>query len=47
VPMNRVIKPSNMTLAWHVTCRREKMFIQNRPLGKPRSRWKDNIKVSI
>jgi len=24
VPMNRVIKSSNMTLAWHVACRREK-----------------------
>ena len=23
------------------------MFIQNRPLGKPRRRWKDNIEMGI
>jgi hypothetical protein len=23
------------------------MFIQNRPLGKPRRRWMDNIKMGI
>jgi len=51
-----VIKSRRMIWAWHVACMGERrglyrVFVWKpegkRPLGRPRRRWKDNIKMGI
>jgi hypothetical protein len=52
----RVIKPRSMRWAGHVACMREEKGVfrvlvrrpeGKRPLGRPRRRWEDNIKMDL
>jgi len=52
----RMIKPKRMRLVGHVACLRERRGIYRvlvgksegtRPLGRPRRRWEDNIKMGL
>jgi hypothetical protein len=52
----RVIKPRRMRWAGHVACREEGRGVYSvlvgrpegrRPLGRPRRRWEDNIKMDL
>jgi len=52
----RVIKSRRMRWAWHVACMGERMGMYrvlvgkpegNRPLGRPRRRWENNIKMDL
>ena len=55
-PIVRVIKSRRMRLAWHVARMGERrgvyrVLVENpegkRPLGRPRRRWEDNIKMDL
>jgi hypothetical protein len=48
----RIIKSSRIRLAGHVACTGEKrnayrILVGKRPLGKPRCRWEDNIRMDL
>jgi len=52
----RMIKSGRMRWVGHVTCMRERRGVNRvlvrkpegkRPLGRPRSRWEDNIKMDL
>jgi hypothetical protein len=43
----RIIKPRRMRWAGHVTRMREKKNAYERPLGRPRRRWVDNVKLYL
>ena len=55
-PIVRVIKSRRMRLSWHVARMGERrgvyrVLVENaegkRPLGRPRRRWEDNIKMDL
>jgi hypothetical protein len=42
-----MIKPRRMRWAGHVTRMGEKRNAYGRPLGRPRRKWVDNIKINL